>query len=149
MKINTKSLIISAIILSFGGAAFFLKNNCSKAVSPPRSTSAALESAVLSWDEAIKKDKPIAIEFYADWCGACRRFKPMLSKLIEQYGDRYNFVLINGDHPENATLMRQFQIQAYPSLYLVDYKQKRQKQINYYKLNDENALKKEFESFLK
>jgi thioredoxin 1 len=37
------------------------------------------------------------VEFYANWCGACKRVGPMLNELAEEYGDRVYFYRVDID----------------------------------------------------
>lgn len=74
----------------------------------------------ISYDKAIKADKPFAALFYADWCPHCRAFAPMYKDLADRYSDKYNFVMVNAEDKKNADLLREFQISAFPTLYLVN-----------------------------
>lgn len=41
-----------------------------------------------NYDALINGDKPMLIDFYADWCGPCRQILPYIAELAEQYSDR-------------------------------------------------------------
>lgn len=43
----------------------------------------------------LRAGKPVAVVFYADWCGDCRRFGPTFSELAGQYGKRIGFAKID------------------------------------------------------
>ena len=49
----------------------------------------------ISYDEAVKSDKPMLAVFYVDWCGYCLRFMPKFRILNTLYKNKYNFVIIN------------------------------------------------------
>ncbi len=61
--------------------------------------------------------KPALIEFYADWCGPCRKMAPVLKKLAIQYKNEINVYKINVDNErELATL---FRIQSIPTFLFI------------------------------
>ena len=38
-----------------------------------------------NFDEVIKSDKPVLVDFWATWCGPCKMIGPIISKLAEEY----------------------------------------------------------------
>jgi thioredoxin 1 len=97
----------------------------------------------ISYAEALKMGKPIVIEFYSDWCSHCQEFAPTLYNIRKQYEDKYTFVTLNGEKPENAQLMKEFGITSYPSVFLVNPKNNQKIRLN----QDPNALKGELDKF--
>lgn len=64
-----------------------------------------------------KGSKPAIIDFYADWCGPCRRLGPKLEKIAEKYNDKLIVYKINIDNePELAQV---FGIQSIPMVLFV------------------------------
>ncbi|MBR8704143.1 thioredoxin family protein [Porphyromonas levii] len=64
-----------------------------------------------------KGDKPAVIDFYAVWCGPCKRLRPRLEQLAAEYGDEIVVYAIEVEkYPE---LMRMLGIQAFPTLLFV------------------------------
>ena len=61
-------------------------------------------------------DKPVLVDFWAPWCGYCRRIAASYDKLAEQYGDRVSIVKINID--ENTLLANQEKVEVIPTLIL-------------------------------
>lgn len=66
--------------------------------------------------EMIHGDKPVLVDYWAPWCGYCRRIGPAYDKLAQEYGDRVAVVKINID--EEAQLAQAQQIELIPTLVL-------------------------------
>lgn len=68
----------------------------------------ATEFLTTSSDKTFKSDvltsaTPVVVDFYADWCGPCRRMTPVFDKLATQYNGRVKFVRVNIDEsPQTA-----------------------------------------------
>lgn len=73
-------------------------------------------------DEFIQQlrdaELPTVVDFWAPWCVPCRRTKPILDQLGQEYADRVNFQAINAD--EHPQLMREMRILSIPTLLIVD-----------------------------
>lgn len=68
------------------------------------------------FDEIIKENKVVLVDFFATWCPPCRKLSPILDELSEVYGEKVKFVKINVD--ENETISRQFRIMNIPTVML-------------------------------
>ena len=62
-------------------------------------------------------DKPAIIDFYADWCGPCRRLSPILEELAEEYRDNIYIYKVNVD--DNKEIAEVFGITSLPTIVFV------------------------------
>ena len=67
------------------------------------------------WDDlVINSDKPVLVDFWAPWCGPCRRVAPLVEELAGEYEGRVGFVKVNTD--ENQNLAAKYGIMSIPTL---------------------------------
>ena len=68
-----------------------------------------------SFPEAIAtSDKPILVDFWAEWCGPCKRLAPILDEVAGENAEKLAVAKINVD--ENPDIARQFDIMSIPTL---------------------------------
>ncbi|GAB3887651.1 thioredoxin [Spirosoma agri] len=67
-----------------------------------------------SFQDIIKGDKPVLVDFYADWCGPCKQQAPILKQLTDRAGDSVRVVKINVDKAQKAA--DQYQIRSIPTM---------------------------------
>ena len=127
--------------------ALFTFSRCSMAVPPFANPSPSDYSTGVTFEEAQKSGKSIVLYFYVNWCHYCKKFTPTLEDLRQIYEDKYSFVFINCDEPENKMLMREYDVTGFPSLFLVDKDKK--VRISNSVMGDMSLLRKEFDGFLK
>lgn len=68
----------------------------------------------LSFQDLINSETPVLIDFYADWCGPCKAFAPMLQQLKSDVGDAVRIVKIDVDR--NPELAGSLQVQSIPTV---------------------------------
>ena len=64
----------------------------------------------------VRSDKPVLVDFYADWCEPCRRMKPYLEEMEVSMKDSLTVVRVNAD--QNKLVCRELHIEALPILQL-------------------------------
>ena len=65
-------------------------------------------------NEVLNADKPVLLDFYADWCGPCKMLAPVLHEIAEENADTLKVGKINVD--EQMELAMRFQVSSIPML---------------------------------
>ena len=63
---------------------------------------------------ALVSPRPVVVDFYADWCGPCRRLAPILRDIAQHYQGEVDFYRINVD--ENPDIAAAFEVRSIPML---------------------------------
>jgi len=66
--------------------------------------------------EVLKSDKPVLVDYWAEWCGPCKMIAPILDEVAGQYGDKLQVAKMNVD--ENRDIPAKFGIRGIPTLML-------------------------------
>lgn len=69
------------------------------------------------YDQLLSQNKPILLDFYADWCGPCKTLLPVVEKLSNDYADRVEVRKVNVD--KNQELAALYQIRSIPALFFI------------------------------
>lgn len=68
--------------------------------------------------DVLNSDKPVLVDFWAEWCGPCKQIAPIIDEIADEKGEKINVVKINIDkNPETPT---QHGIRGIPTLILFD-----------------------------
>ena len=66
--------------------------------------------------EVLKSDRPVLVDFWAEWCGPCRLMAPTVEALASEYSDRAKVGKLNVD--ENQSVTSRYNIRGIPTLLL-------------------------------
>jgi thioredoxin 1 len=67
-------------------------------------------------NDVLKSDKPVLVDYWAEWCGPCKMIAPILDEVSKEYGDRLQVAKLNVD--DNRDVPAKFGIRGIPTLML-------------------------------
>ena len=67
-------------------------------------------------DEVLQSDKPVIVDFWAEWCGPCHAVAPVLDRIVEESNGDIKLVKVNID--EQPALSQRYGVQSIPTMIL-------------------------------
>ncbi|GHB65988.1 thioredoxin-1 [Streptomyces cirratus] len=64
--------------------------------------------------DVLAADKPVLVDFWAEWCGPCRQIAPSLEAIAAEYGDQIEIVKLNID--QNPATAAKYGVMSIPTL---------------------------------
>ena len=69
-----------------------------------------------TFQELIKGEVPVLVDFHADWCAPCKIMNPILKNIKKKFGDQLKIIKINVDN--NQQVSNKFQVKGIPTFIL-------------------------------
>lgn len=95
----------------------------------------------MTFEQLINQDKPVLVDFFAEWCGPCKMQAPILEELKERIGDTAHIIKIDVD--KNPQAASKYQVRSVPTLIIFRNGEIRWRQSAVFSANDLERLIKE------
>jgi thioredoxin 1 len=70
----------------------------------------------MTFDEMIKSDKPVLVDFFAEWCGPCKTMAPILKQVKDEVQDNASIIKVDVDKNQHTAMT--YQVNSVPTLIL-------------------------------
>lgn len=70
----------------------------------------------MTFNEIIQSDKPVLVDFFAEWCGPCKTMSPVLKDVKKEAGD--SVIIIKVDVDKSTQAANEYQVKGVPTLIL-------------------------------
>jgi thioredoxin 1 len=81
------------------------------------SSAKAVTDATFQTD-VLEHDKPIMVDFWAEWCGPCRAVSPILDAIAAEHADKLSIVKLNVD--DNPGIAEKYNITSIPAMFVFE-----------------------------
>ncbi len=104
----------------------------------------AIEVTDTTFEQEVKKSEvPVLVDFWAPWCGPCRKLSPVIDEIAQEYGEKVKVVKVNTD--ENIRIAQEYSISGIPSLLIFKNGEASERLVG---LVQKNTLKTTIEKYL-
>lgn len=109
-----------AYVVAMKGGLLALNTAANQQNNPPQQQSeqnAGTQTVSLAdFDAFVAKNKNVVVDFYADWCGPCKRMAPVLDELHNANKEKFTVLKVNIDHSKDLAMKHQ--ISSIPRLFV-------------------------------
>ncbi len=112
---QVQKIVLFLSALFFAALLFFFRSGTNSQAPIDQLARQSLELEI-----ALANGRPTIIEFYADWCEACREMAPAMLSLARQVDDQIDIILLNVDNTKWQDLLVKYEVYGIPQLNLFD-----------------------------